>query len=1344
MQTYIRLQRSKITLIAIFSLFCNIAFSQLFYSNNSLVIVDGTILFIDGSFENAADGNFGMKNNAKMYVEEDWQNDNGANFASFGTNNGDLYVKGDWIKYGQYLRNNINVHLWGEDQNIIGDSTWFYNLYLSNSIDPGVRRYKTIINSDQYVENILGLDHMELATQAYKMSVENTSTASITRETGFVSSLSTGALLRKTNVSSTYLFPTGSSAGTFRYRPVEIIPLNSGTTEQFGVRFANVNASTETFDLDNKDDNICQLMPDWYHRIYKEIGTGECNDIKIYFDESNDGYWDGLANWQFPTWDIVSTSGTTTASPMSFAYTDLHTLTTKYPFVLYRVAPTVIITNPGDICSNEDPVQLVGTPAGGTWSSSTGAQITTSGLLTPNSATTGEHTIKYTVSMACDDSGNLQDFFDTTIIEIKVAPNAQITNTQTSFCETDDVVTLTGTPTSGTWTSSTSGAVSGNEFYPSIAGIGGHDITYSVTENGCKDTDTKSFNVIDTPDATIINPDTVFCSNDATYTFTATTIGGTWSGTGINSSTGVFNPQGLDGIYKIKYSVGNTNCLDADSVTIRVKPAPNVEITNTNTTFCASDPTVTLTGTPSGGTWTSSIPAAVSGSSFYPSTGANNYNIIYSVTVEGCTESDTKQFTVVNTPDATIINPNTIFCSNDATYTFTATTTGGTWSGTGINSSTGVFNPQGLNGNYTIKYSVGNTNCLDTDSVIIKVNPAPSINISTSPTDPTITCTTTNITLTASGGNSYLWSTGTANSQTTVTTGATYTVTVTSTDGCTNSANINIGQNNTPPTATITPSASSLTCANPNITLTAGSGTSYSWNTGATGNQISVTSQGTYAVTVKNDTNGCTNSTSINIQQTDTPVIASITPSSGTLTCANPNISLMASGGNSYLWNTGSTNATITVTSAGTYTVTATGSTGCTSFANVTIGSNMTPPTVTINQNSQQTFCSKDSPYTFIATPAGGTWQGTGINSSTGLFDPDAAPIGQTRLTYTFGSGVCTANTYIDITVNQTPIININSVLPMCVNSNDIQLSADPAGGIWTGSGIANPEQNIFSPENAGIGNHTITYYIGGMCPASSSITIHVQQIPEAIIKKPVAPVCYDHVKYFSLEALAGNGTWFSQYNQLITEDGVFDVQKAGEGTHKVYYGVAFGDCISIDSVMVTIYPGNMQANYIIDNPVCYGYPTTVDFTVTGGTEPYRYEWRMDDYRGFSDTSFIAGFRTGIYDFTITDGNGCYHILRNLVLREGFEDCIKIPNAFTPNEDGINDLWLIENIESYPVNNIVVYNRWGQKLFEAPDGSFKGWDGKYKGKELPTGSYIYIISLRPGVDEITGIVTIAR
>jgi gliding motility-associated-like protein len=85
----------------------------------------------------------------------------------------------------------------------------------------------------------------------------------------------------------------------------------------------------------------------------------------------------------------------------------------------------------------------------------------------------------------------------------------------------------------------------------------------------------------------------------------------------------------------------------------------------------------------------------------------------------------------------------------------------------------------------------------------------------------------------------------------------------------------------------------------------------------------------------------------------------------------------------------------------------------------------------------------------------------------------------------------------------------------------------------------------------------------------------------------------------------------------------------------------------------------------------------------------------------------------------------------------------EVPNAFSPNGDGINDTWRIKYLESYPGATVEVYNRYGQIVYHSL-GYSVDWDGTYNGRPLPVATYYYIINPRNGREVITGSVTILK
>ena len=83
------------------------------------------------------------------------------------------------------------------------------------------------------------------------------------------------------------------------------------------------------------------------------------------------------------------------------------------------------------------------------------------------------------------------------------------------------------------------------------------------------------------------------------------------------------------------------------------------------------------------------------------------------------------------------------------------------------------------------------------------------------------------------------------------------------------------------------------------------------------------------------------------------------------------------------------------------------------------------------------------------------------------------------------------------------------------------------------------------------------------------------------------------------------------------------------------------------------------------------------------------------------------------------------------------------PNVFSPNGDGVNDTWEIKNISSYPGCTVEIFNRYGTGVYFSY-GYPVPWDGKYKGADVPVGTYYYVIKTASGSQPVTGFVAIIR
>lgn len=151
---------------------------------------------------------------------------------------------------------------------------------------------------------------------------------------------------------------------------------------------------------------------------------------------------------------------------------------------------------------------------------------------------------------------------------------------------------------------------------------------------------------------------------------------------------------------------------------------------------------------------------------------------------------------------------------------------------------------------------------------------------------------------------------------------------------------------------------------------------------------------------------------------------------------------------------------------------------------------------------------------------------------------------------------------------------------------------------------------------------------------------------------------------------------------------------------------------------------------------------------VDAGTPPFTFNWG-DQIAPFISDSFsvISGLFPGIYTVEITDDMGCV-IRDSIEIKSNPDLCLKIYQAFSPNDDENHEFWQIENIHLYPEAVISVYDRNGREVFRrrnyinSEDDAFGGKDKN--NQPLPSSTYYYVIDLENGDDVLKGTVTIVR
>jgi gliding motility-associated-like protein len=210
---------------------------------------------------------------------------------------------------------------------------------------------------------------------------------------------------------------------------------------------------------------------------------------------------------------------------------------------------------------------------------------------------------------------------------------------------------------------------------------------------------------------------------------------------------------------------------------------------------------------------------------------------------------------------------------------------------------------------------------------------------------------------------------------------------------------------------------------------------------------------------------------------------------------------------------------------------------------------------------------------------------------------------------------------------------------------------------------------------------------------------------------------------------------------EYLWSDGISGRTREGlaAGDYKVI--ISDGNNCHADTTLTLSEPDSLKVTYQITQPFCPDKPDgLIILNVTGGVAGtgYTYEW-SDNSTG----SILTNVPSGKYSVIVTDLNRCA-VTSSIKVEAVNQTCLQIPDAISPDGDGINDFWNIGLIELYPEVEITIYNRWSESIWKSARGYPKPWDGRSNGADLPIDSYHYIIDLHNGSKPIIGNVTIVR
>ena len=610
--------------------------------------------------------------------------------------------------------------------------------------------------------------------------------------------------------------------------------------------------------------------------------------------------------------------------------------------------------------------------------------------------------------------------------------------------------------------------------------------------------------------------------------------------------------------------------------------------------------------------------------------------------------------------DATIC-PAGPFCNTAPSITLTPVTTGGTWSGSGVNAA-GIFNPATAGtGTHTVIYTLP----CGSDSIKIIVNACASLSVCQS-----------NGNITASGGTpGYTWQTSTTYTNCSACPGGSCIPPIC--NGVVTSSLTTIGSNTNSiaaPSAypliitdavgntyTVTSLASvptcTTSCASPTLTLvssasvschggstgsasvTASPAGTYTWQpgnlNGAFQNNLSA---GVYTVSASSGST-CTATLSITILQPATALSASITTfSPATCGQSNGSASVSVSGGTSpytYTWSpAGGNTANAGNLSGGTYSVTASDANSCLTTQTVTITSSNSP---TLSVNSA-TLCAGNSATLTVNGASTYSWSpATGLSSTTGS-SVIANPGVSTIYTVTGSAGTCSSLANSTVSINPAPTLSVTGTALVCIGQN-ITLNAISSASSYTWSGPGGFNSNNQNPviTNAGTinsGTYTVSASANN-CSVSSTFQVLVTNSTSVSIN-PAGPFCSNGVPV-NLTASVAGGNWIG--NGISNGiNGTFDPSVSGSGSFTITYTLS-GSCGSKDSVVITVNPAP-TASTSANTPVCAGQSLNLTGNTLAGA---LYNWHGPN--GFTSTlqnpviNNASLTNAGSYSLSVTSGN---------------------------------------------------------------------------------------------------------
>lgn len=422
----------------------------------------------------------------------------------------------------------------------------------------------------------------------------------------------------------------------------------------------------------------------------------------------------------------------------------------------------------------------------------------------------------------------------------------------------------------------------------------------------------------------------------------------------------------------------------------------------------------------------------------------------------------------------------------------------------------------------------------------------------------------------------------------------------------------------------------------------------------------------------------------------------------------------------------------VAVTATSTLEVITTSQSGCVDSASNVITTSVNPiPTVTLESSDLDNTICENEPITFTASPTGydnyeffnasvSVQNGTNNAYITTLNAGNSITVIATDL-----GCPSPESTPIVVTVIPADSVNAGSDFSACINATVITLSPiTPANGIWTGPGITTP--GVFNPATAGAGAHNLLYSFTNSsgCTAVDSALATVFILP-VIATTPSSPFICEGSPTAITASGATTYTW-SPATGLNTTSGATVMASPTSTTTYTISGTS-NSCTDSITITVPVYEvPEVTITGVTSINVCESAVLTADIDpVSSGT--YSWSPQVSMTCSTCQSATVAPTTTQNYIVTYTSPEGCSDSASVTITIVSVFNYF-MPNAFTPNADGVNDTLHVhgKGIESI---SLKIYDRIGEKVFETTTIQ-EGWDGTHKGVPVNNGTFVYLLEVK--------------